>query len=172
MRIIPPTKRQKSFALSARVPSFERDRPPGGPPLVTPQLNGGPARRAVKNWGSKFSEFPGSVMPRLLVPGTEQPCLERGQSSIGTNGLGWLTPGPRSYRHCSQLRATEKSGTTEAAIKGFSTHFFLQSAVLGNITFQHSKAPFSTSKGRVVLSQRGFQKATKRSALESCIAGF
>ena len=45
----PPTKRQKSFALSARVPSFERDRPPGGPPLVTPQLNGGPARRAVKN---------------------------------------------------------------------------------------------------------------------------
>ena len=30
----------KSFALSARVPSFERDRPPGGPPLVTPQLNG------------------------------------------------------------------------------------------------------------------------------------
>ena len=42
-----PTKRQKSFALSARVPSFERDRPPGGLPLVTPQLNGGPARRAV-----------------------------------------------------------------------------------------------------------------------------
>ena len=32
-----------------RVPSFERDRPPGGPPLVTPQLNGGPARRAVNN---------------------------------------------------------------------------------------------------------------------------
>ena len=31
------------------VPSFERDRPPGGSPLVTPQLNGGPARRAVKN---------------------------------------------------------------------------------------------------------------------------
>jgi len=47
LRITPPTKRQKSFALSARVPSFERDRPPGGPPLVTPQLNGGPARRAV-----------------------------------------------------------------------------------------------------------------------------
>ena len=46
LRII-PTKRQKSFALSARVPSFERDRPLGGPPLVTPQLNGGPARRAV-----------------------------------------------------------------------------------------------------------------------------
>ena len=43
----PPTKRQKTFALSALVPSFERDRPPGGPPLVTPQLNGGPARRAV-----------------------------------------------------------------------------------------------------------------------------
>ena len=38
----------KSFALPARVPSFERDRPPGGPPLVTPQLNGGPAQRAVK----------------------------------------------------------------------------------------------------------------------------
>ena len=38
---------KKSFALSARVPSFERDRPPGAPPLVTPQLNGGPARRAV-----------------------------------------------------------------------------------------------------------------------------
>jgi len=33
------TKRLKSFALSARVPSYERDRPPGGPPLVTPQLN-------------------------------------------------------------------------------------------------------------------------------------
>ena len=49
LRIIPPTKRQKSFALSARVPSFERDRPPGGPPLVTPQLNGGPARRAVND---------------------------------------------------------------------------------------------------------------------------
>ena len=49
LRITPPTKRQKSFALSARVPSFERDRPPGGSPLVTPQLNGGPARRAVKN---------------------------------------------------------------------------------------------------------------------------
>ena len=47
LRITPPTKRQKNFALSARVPSFERDRPPGGPPLVTPQLNGGPARRAV-----------------------------------------------------------------------------------------------------------------------------
>ena len=45
----PPTKRQKSFALSARVPSFERDRPPGGPPLVTPQLKGRPARRAVNN---------------------------------------------------------------------------------------------------------------------------
>ena len=40
---------KKYFALSARVPSFERDRPPGGPPLVTPQLNGGPARRAVNN---------------------------------------------------------------------------------------------------------------------------
>ena len=52
LRITPPTKRQKSFALSARVPSFERDRPPGGPPLVTPQLNGGPARRAVKNTGA------------------------------------------------------------------------------------------------------------------------
>ena len=49
LRITPPTKRQKSFALSARVPSFERDRPPGGPPLVTPQLNGGPARRAVND---------------------------------------------------------------------------------------------------------------------------
>ena len=49
-----PTKRQKSFALSARVPSFERDRPPGGPPLVTPQLNGGPARRAVKNTPPDF----------------------------------------------------------------------------------------------------------------------
>jgi len=47
LRITPPTKRQKSFALSARGPSFERDCPPGGPPLVTPQLNGGPARRAV-----------------------------------------------------------------------------------------------------------------------------
>ena len=46
----PPAKRQKSFALSARVPSFERERPPGVPPLVTPQLNGGPARRAVKNF--------------------------------------------------------------------------------------------------------------------------
>ena len=44
----PPTKWQKPFALSARVPSFERDRPPVGPPLATPQLNGGPARRAVK----------------------------------------------------------------------------------------------------------------------------
>ena len=50
LRITPPTKRQKSFALSARVPSFERDRPPGGLPLVTPQLNGGPARRAVKDF--------------------------------------------------------------------------------------------------------------------------
>jgi len=49
----PPTKRPKSFALSARVPSFERDRPPGGPPLVTPQLNGGPARRAVKQHQSR-----------------------------------------------------------------------------------------------------------------------
>ena len=45
LRITPPTKRQKYFALSARVPSFERDRP--RPPLVTPQLNWGPARRAV-----------------------------------------------------------------------------------------------------------------------------
>jgi len=56
----PPTKRQKSLALSARVPSFERDGPPGGPPLVTPQLNGGPARRAVnkKALRSYFSAFP------------------------------------------------------------------------------------------------------------------
>jgi len=30
LRITPPTKRQKYFALSAQVPSFERDRPPGG----------------------------------------------------------------------------------------------------------------------------------------------
>ena len=29
---------------------LERDRPPGLPPLVTPQLNGGPARRAVNNF--------------------------------------------------------------------------------------------------------------------------
>ena len=32
-------------------------------------------------------------MSRLFVPGTEQPRLERGRSSIGTDGLGWLTPG-------------------------------------------------------------------------------
>ena len=30
------TKRRKYFALSVRVPSFERDSPPGGLPLVTP----------------------------------------------------------------------------------------------------------------------------------------
>ena len=36
---------------------------------------------------------PGSVMSRLFVPGTEQPRLERGRSLIGTDGLGWLTPG-------------------------------------------------------------------------------
>jgi len=33
------------------------------------------------------------MMPRLFVPGTEQTRLERGLSSIGTDGLGWLTPG-------------------------------------------------------------------------------
>ena len=32
-------------------------------------------------------------MSRLFVPGTEQPRLEGGRSSIGTDGLGWLTPG-------------------------------------------------------------------------------
>ena len=35
----------------------------------------------------------GSVMSRLFVPGTEQPRLERCRSSIGTDELGWLTPG-------------------------------------------------------------------------------
>ena len=30
----------------------------------------------------------GYAMPRLFVPGTEQPRLERGRFSIGTDGLG------------------------------------------------------------------------------------
>ena len=62
------TKRQKSFALSARVPSFERDRPPGGPPLVTPQLNGGPARRAVnKCWSSEEAATRTPLHPAALA---------------------------------------------------------------------------------------------------------
>ena len=32
-------------------------------------------------------------MSGLFVPGREQPRLERGRSSIGTDGPGWLTPG-------------------------------------------------------------------------------
>ena len=40
-----------------------------------------------------FSKFPGSAMSRLFVPGSEQPRLELGRSSIGTDGLGWLTSG-------------------------------------------------------------------------------
>ena len=32
-------------------------------------------------------------MSRLFVPGTEQPRIEQGRASIGTDGLGWLTPG-------------------------------------------------------------------------------
>ena len=31
----------RRLLLPAHAASFERDRPPGGPPLVTPQLNGG-----------------------------------------------------------------------------------------------------------------------------------
>jgi len=37
-------------------------------------------------------------MPRLFVPGNEQPLLERGRSPIGTDGLGWLTPGRTKER--------------------------------------------------------------------------
>ena len=65
------TKRQKSFALSVRVPSFERDRPPGGPPLVKPQLNGGPARRAV-NHAEEISVLVSDFLigrPRLSASG-------------------------------------------------------------------------------------------------------
>ena len=36
---------------------------------------------------------PNSAVLGLFVPGSEQPRLERGRSSIGTDGLGWLTPG-------------------------------------------------------------------------------
>jgi len=97
MRMTPPTKRQKPFALSARVPSFERDRPPGGPPLVTPQLNGGPARRAVNYggggggggglfWSSAFRSGPalrvggeggGGVAAAAAVVVMDQPCAWR-----------------------------------------------------------------------------------------------
>ena len=42
LHITPLLIGEKSLALSAQVPSFQRDRPPGGPPLVTPKLMGDP----------------------------------------------------------------------------------------------------------------------------------
>ena len=51
-------KRQKPFALSARVPSFERDRPPGGPPLVTPQLNAKWGTRPARPEGGQKRKWP------------------------------------------------------------------------------------------------------------------
>ena len=53
LRITPPTKRQKSFALSARVPSFERDRPPGGSPLVVTRESYSPTKRETSLEGGQ-----------------------------------------------------------------------------------------------------------------------
>ena len=87
-------KRQKSFALSARVPSFERDRPPGGPPLVTPQLNGGPTRRAVKKGKKEWKWVKSCGIPRGLL-----------RRQVAQGGL-WHVPlkDPSRVGSCSRFR--------------------------------------------------------------------
>ena len=98
----------KLFALSARVTSFKRDRPPGGPPLVTPQLNGGPARRAANyqrgagGWhrrpsGSGFHAGRRGVAwaSRLRCPGTNPALRMRRQPR--TQAWAW--------QHAASLRS-------------------------------------------------------------------
>ena len=43
------------------------------------------------------------MISRLFVPGTKQLRLEPGRSLIGTDGLGWLTPG-RTSDHKNDAR--------------------------------------------------------------------
>ena len=57
-----------------------------------------------------FRNSLGSMMSRLFVPRTEQPLLGQGRSSIGSDGLGWLTPG-RTGRALGLYVAVEASKT-------------------------------------------------------------
>jgi len=76
------TKRQKPSELSARIPSFERDRPPGGSPISWGVTSGGPpggrsTRRPYEVFLAqppparglvRYSRWYSSVLPKRTVP--------------------------------------------------------------------------------------------------------